>query len=388
MRDGTVLARHYGTGENIQVHWNAGEFTAIEPAEDSQSSMPWIAPSLVDLQINGYGGIDFQHDDLCLNDLLIAARALQAAGCAQFLLTLITDDWTKLVSRLSRIRSLRMESPELQSAIAGWHIEGPFLSSEPGFHGAHSPTHMCDPDPDKIHELRNVTQNDPVLLTVAPERNGTIEGIRLAVSLGMKVSLGHANPPTEVLRNAIAAGATGFTHLGNACPQALDRHDNLLWRVFDTTGLTVGLIPDMIHVSPALFRLIHKVFPSTSIYLTTDAMSAAGAPPGRYTIGSLELEVGEDQIVRQPGKTNFAGSALRPIDGVRRSAQMLNRSIQEVWDLFSTHPAQFMGLQSGISTGLPANFCLFETHDGQITDLKTYTLGALTGQKEDTPADL
>ena len=382
MRNGNVLARHYATGNPVRVQWEAGSFAAIEPAGNPKSTETWIAPSLVDLQINGFGGIDFQRDDLSENDLLIAVRELEAAGCAQFLLTLITDDWTKLVNRLKRFRSLRDESSELRRAIAGWHIEGPFLSNEPGYHGAHNPIHTCDPEPDKIYELRSIIEGDPVLLTLAPERRGAIDAIRLAVSLGMKVSLGHANPPIEVLRNAVAAGATGFTHLGNACPQALDRHDNLLWRVFDTTGLTVGLIPDKIHVSPVLFRLVHRVFPATSIYLTTDAMSAAGAPPGRYTIGSLELEVGDDQIVRQPGKTNFAGSALRPIDGVRRSAQMLSRTCQDVWDSFSTHPANFMGLKSGLSAGLPANFCLFDIDDGQIINLRTYSFGALTEHRE------
>ena len=76
----------------------------------------------------------------------------------------------------------------------------------------------------------------------------------------MRVSLGHTNASAEVLRQAVAAGATGFTHFGNACPQELDRHDNILWRALDTPGLTAGLIPDGIHVSPVLFRLVHRLF--------------------------------------------------------------------------------------------------------------------------------
>src|SRR5256886_5679973 len=88
--------------------------------------------------------------------------------------------------------------------------------------------------------------------------------------------------------------ASAFTHLGNGCPRELDRHDNILWRVFETPGLTVSLIPDSIHVSPAPFRLFHREL--ASICYTTDAMSAAGAPPGLYKIGSLEVEVGPDLI--------------------------------------------------------------------------------------------
>ncbi len=333
--------------------------TGVEPVSALKEEV-WIAPSLFDVQVNGYGGVDFQRDGLTVEDLLSAARQLRAAGCARFLLTLITDEWPKLTARLKHLRSLRAESDELKRAIAGWHIEGPFLSHEPGFHGAHNPAVMLDPTPAHISELRNVTGDDPVLLTLAPERQGALEAIQLAVSRGMKVSLGHTNASAEILRDAVKAGATMFTHLANACPRELDRHDNILWRVFETRGLTVGLIPDRIHVSPALFRLIHRLQDSDSIYYTTDAMSAAGAPPGKYSIGKMEMEVGADQIVRQPGKTNFAGSALRPIDGILRAAQMLNCPWQEVWPRFSGIPARVMGLRSELKVGEPADFCLLK----------------------------
>src|SRR5262249_52232917 len=159
-----------------------------------------------------------------------------------------------------------------------------------------------------ILELREITGNDPLLLTLSPERAGALEAIALAKSRGIRISLGHTNASAEVLRQAVKAGATLFTHLGNGCPRELDRHDNILWRVFETAGLTVSLIPDRIHVSGPLFRLVHRVLGGDSIFYTTDAMAAAGAPPGRYRIGALEVEVGADQVVRQPGKPLFAGS--------------------------------------------------------------------------------
>ena len=148
--------------------------------------------------------------------------------------------------------------------------------------------------------------------------------------------------------------------MGNGCPRELDRRDNILWRVFETPGLTPSLIPDQIHVSPALFRLVHRVLPADAIYYTTDAMAAAGAPPGRYKLGAVDVEVGADQIVRQPGKSNFAGSALRPIDGIFRAAQMLNRPWQEVWPHFSQTPARLMGLPNGFEPGQRANFCVLK----------------------------
>ena len=117
----------------------------------------------------------------------------------------------------------------------------------------------------------------------------------------------------------------------------------------------------------------------TSIFYVTDAMAAAGAPPGRYTIGPLEVEVGADQLVRQPGKSNYAGSALRPIDGVFRAAAMLGCPWQEVWDAFSTRPASFIGLEAQLKVGAPADFCVVKMAEGNRLDLlETYSGGGMT----------
>lgn len=371
MSDGELCARHYATGEQVRVRWQAGRIVAVDSATGGVLPDAWIAPGLVDLQINGYGGIDFQRDGIALEDLVTATRKLRAAGCTRCFLTLITDEWSRLVARLRHLRALREQSPELRRAIAGWHIEGPFLSAEPGFCGAHDPALMRDPTPEHLRELRDATADDPLLLTLAPERDNALTAIEQAVSLGMKVSLGHTNASAELLAEAVRRGATGFTHLGNGCPRELDRHDNILWRLFETRGLTVSLIPDTTHVSPALFRLIHRELGANSIYYTTDAMSAAGAKPGRHKLGRLELEVGPDQIVRLPGKPNFAGSALRPIDGIFRAAGMLGCSWREVWPQFSETPARLMGLRGGLEVGAPADFCVLSvTPENALRELE------------------
>jgi N-acetylglucosamine-6-phosphate deacetylase len=377
MSEGEICAWHFATRQPVRLRWERGLIARLEPSLAPPDTDCWIAPGLFDLQVNGYGGVDFQQDNLDAEDLLSAARQLRAAGCTRFLLTLITDEWAKLTERLKRARALRAQSSELQSAIAGWHVEGPFLSGEPGFCGAHDAALMRDPTPAHVRELRAITGNDPLLLTLAPERPGALEAIAEAAALGIKISLGHTNAPTEILREAVRAGATGFTHLGNGCPRELDRHDNILWRALDTPGLTASLIPDGIHVSPVLFRLIHRALGPEAIYYTSDAMSAAGAPPGKYKLGALEVEVGADQIVRQPGKTNFAGSALRPIDGIFRAAEMLNCPWQEAWGRWSQKPAAFMGLPDGLEPGQPANLCRMKfTGGNQLSELQVLAEGS------------
>jgi N-acetylglucosamine-6-phosphate deacetylase len=377
MSEAALHAWHYRTRQPVEIRWRDGVITSVRAAEPDRASRVWIAPGLVDLQINGFGGIDFQQDNLTREQLLSAVRQLRASGCPRFLLTLITDEWSRLTNRLRHLREVREQSEELRAAITGWHIEGPFLSSQPGYCGAHNPSAMRDPTAERIRELRALTGTDATLLTLAPERAGALEAIALAVSSGMRVSLGHTNASAQVLRDARQAGATGFTHLGNACPRELDRHDNILWRVFEAKGLFASLIPDRIHVSPSLFRLAHRLLDESSIYYTTDAMAAAGAPPGRYRLGRAEFDVGEDQIVRQPGQSNFAGSALKPIDGVFRAAEMLGQTWNDVWDRFSLRPAQWMGLNCDLSPGNEASFCVLHL-DGaanQLVNLQVFFRG-------------
>ena len=397
----TLHALHYATGRPVRVTWHEGTITALEETAEPPPKEIWLAPPLVDLQINGYGGVDFQRDDVTLEELHQATSALRRDGCAHFLLTLITDEWPRLLARLKRFRKLRTRSEKLQKAIIGWHIEGPFLSEQPGFHGAHRPALMCDPTPQHMEELRAATGDDRVLLTMAPERHGALEAIAHATKLEMRVSLGHTDARAEILRQAVVAGATGFTHLANGCPRELDRHDNILWRVCETPGLTVSFIPDGHHVSPAPFRLLHRLLNQRAaglqpageaflggefqelvsavpnfrplpvanwqhVYYTTDAMAAAGAGPGRYRLGPVEVEVGADQIVRQPGQTNFAGSALTPIAGVFRAAKMLNCPWQECWRTFSEAPAQFMGLENELRVGTKS-FCVFDPENKAAT---------------------
>jgi N-acetylglucosamine-6-phosphate deacetylase len=358
--EGELHAFDFSTAKPIRVCFADGIISRIETISKAPPEEQWIAPGLFDLQVNGYARIDFQKDGLDADSLLLATRGLQKAGCTRFLIALITDEWDIMMSRLSHLRSLRESSVELKQAIVGWHIEGPFLSTEPGYHGAHDPACMLDPTPSHIQQLREITQKDPVLLTLAPERRGSINAIRLAAASGITVSLGHTDASAEIIAEACDAGARAFTHLGNGIPRLLDRHDNVLWRVFESRGLTISLIPDRIHVSPPLFRIIHRLLGPERIYYTTDAMSAAGAPPGRYTIGKLELDVGPDQIVRQPGKPLFAGSALRPVDGVFRAAEMLGCGWQSVWDGWSTRPAQLLGLRNELAVGQPATFCILK----------------------------
>jgi len=364
MANGEVHAWNILDRQPVLAKWDNGIFTDITPTTEPPAQNKWIGPPLVDLQVNGFAGIDFQQDGLTAEQLLHATNALSQAGCGRFFFTLITDDWEAMTRRLAKAKQLRDANQALGQAIAGWHIEGPFLSAEPGYCGAHPPDLMLDPTPEQLEEIREITSDDPVLLTMAPERESGLSAFAKARELGFRVSIGHTNAPGHIMRRVTAGGSTGFTHLGNGCPAEMKRDDNILWRGLDTPGLTYSLIPDRWHVSPALFRILHRLIDRDTLYYTTDAMAAAGSTPGKYSLGHLELEVGPEEIVRLPGTPNLAGSALTPINAIRHAADMLRCDWQDIWKHYSTIPAQFAKLPDGFEPGARAELVEIETGPG------------------------
>ena len=126
-----------------------------------------------------------------------------------------------------------------------------------------------------------------------------------------------------------------------------------------------------------LFRLFHRALDPARICYTTDAISAGGAGPGVYPLAGMKVEVGADGIVRQPGKQNYAGSSLAPLEGVRRAAEMLRNPPQAVWDFFSTQPAKFTGLAPALTAGAPADFCLL-MEAGKNTRVEIHFAGEAT----------
>jgi len=265
---------------------------------------------LFDLQVNGFAGVDFQRPDLSRHDLERAAEALRRHRTTGILYTLITDTIDALAAQLERVERIRAESAAVRDMIVGYHIEGPYLLPELGYHGAHDPRKMKAPDRAEFDRLWRAAGGRIRLVTLAPEWPGSPEFIRHLAGHGVTASIGHSNAGDAAIDAAMAAGLTMCTHVGNGVPQQLHRHDNIIQRLLARDELTAVFIPDGIHVPAATLRNFVRAKPRAKVLFTTDCMAAAGAPPGRYTIGHIEVEAGADGVVREPGKPNFAGSSL------------------------------------------------------------------------------
>lgn len=268
--------------------------------------------SLFDIQINGFAGVDFQQDALEATDLRRAVDALAEHQTRRFFLTLITDRISALRGRLIHLENLRAEDPVVAAAVCGYHLEGPWLSPEAGYRGAHNPELKGNPEYEAFQSLQDAAGGNIRLLTLAPELPGSMNFIRQVLGQGTEVSIGHSNADEATIDAAVRAGVRFCTHLGNGVPTELHRHDNVVQRLLSRDELHAFFVPDGIHLPPNVLKNMQRAKPWDRFWFTTDAMAAAGAPPGRYRLGAHELEVGEDRVVRMPGSPQFAGSALEP----------------------------------------------------------------------------
>lgn len=296
--------------------------------------------TLFDIQINGFAGVDFQQPDLPAADLRRAVDALAAHDTRRFFLTLITDEIGSLCAKLQNIERIRLVDPVVGEAACGYHIEGPWLSPEPGYRGAHDPRHMGSPNSADFDRLQEAAGGHIKLLTMAPELPGSMDVIRHVIRSGVEVSLGHTNASDAEIDKAIDAGARFCTHLGNGVPTDMHRHDNVIQRLLARDELTAFFIPDGIHLPPFVLKNFFRAKPHGKALFTTDCMAAAGAPAGVYRIAHHELVVGEDRVVRVPGSSSFAGSALSPDEGVRSIRCWLGLAEDEARSLFSTSIAE------------------------------------------------
>lgn len=263
-----------------------------------------------DLQVNGYGGVDFNTDDLTPDGLHRACELLRRDGVAGFLATITTEDLDAMCRRLAVLARYREVDDLAKELIRGFHIEGPFLNENTGFRGAHPLDAIRPAGPDAMRRLLDAAGGLTRLVTLAPERDPGFAVTRMLVSQGIIVSAGHTDASLDELRGAVDAGLSMFTHLGNGCPMLLHRHENIIQRALSLAGrLRICFIADGVHVPFAALRNYLRLAGTERSIVVTDAIAAAGLGPGRYRFGRWDLLVGEDRVARAPDGSHFVGSA-------------------------------------------------------------------------------
>jgi len=252
-------------------------------------------PGYVDLQVNGHNGADFSSPQLTGDEVVRATEQLLAAGTVVFLPTLITASPELYRRNITLIRKA-ITKAGLPRHVPGVHLEGPFLSSQPGAVGCHDPMFIQPPDPGVLDRILAETGNFIRLLTVAADQPGAENLIRHARNKGIAVSLGHHLADVEQIRRAADAGAQALTHLGNGVPNQLDRHRNPIWAGLADDRLTAMIITDGHHLPAEVIKCMIRVKGADKIIVVSDASPITGFPPGRYHA------LGNDAILEPNGK--------------------------------------------------------------------------------------
>lgn len=298
----------------------------------------------VDLQVNGYLGVDFSSPRLVLDEILRVTKALSDAGTRAYCPTIITSD-LETYRRNLPILAAAMETPGVKGSLLGIHLEGPYLSPREGARGAHAPGKMRRPSNDEFDRFQEWASGRISLLTLAPELDGAISLIsHIRRHYSTRVSLGHHLADREVIIRAADAGATLITHLGNGCPNQLPRHENMIVHQLAIDSLAAGLIADGIHLPDDFLRVAFRCKGADRIFIVSDSAPIAGLAPGTYeTLGnSVRLTAtGRIESVHAPHLVG-SGKNLAQCMSHLRSLEFL--SDVELTRVGSENPLRFLGL--------------------------------------------
>lgn len=270
-------------------------------------------PGFVDLQVNGYRGVDFSSPKLTEEDFVDACKALIRQGTVAFLPTVITSSPKTYEKNLGLI-ARAMDREDLRGHLLGIHLEGPFISPENGARGAHDLRWVRQPEITLLDKLHDWAHYKIKLLTIAAEAGGADEICRHASNLGITVSLGHQMANETDLDKLVASGASALTHLGNALPTQLPRHENPLWAGLANDGLKAMIIADGHHLPPSVLKIILRTKGISNTIVVSDASPVAGLPPGKYHTLGNEVVLDASGLVYNPQNGYMVGSSATMLD--------------------------------------------------------------------------
>ena len=308
-----------------------------------------VAPGFVDLQVNGFGGVDFLDADG--DGYRRAGEALLETGVTAFMPTLITAPEETLVAALAEIPA---NGDDTGARVLGVHLEGPFLSA--WRLGTHPPVGRRDPDQELLERL--LAAGPVRIMTLAPELPGALDLIDTLVARGVVVSCGHTDASVEQADLAFDRGARTVTHLFNAMRPFMHRDPGIVGAALTRDDVIVQIIVDGIHLAPETTSLVWSAA-AGRVALVTDAVAAAGMGDGRFSLGAREVRA-ENGVVRQDDGT-LAGSTLTMIDAVR-NLHALDVPLELALAAASTVPAQILGRPDigSLGIGRPADLVVLD----------------------------
>jgi N-acetylglucosamine-6-phosphate deacetylase len=322
---------------------------SVGPGSDTGG---YLAPGWIDLQVNGFAGVDYNSPAAAHEEIARSIRVLFSTGVTRFYPTVITGSPEDMAGALRNLAEAKERLREGE-AIEGFHVEGPHISPEDGPRGAHPSRWVRRPDVHEFHRMQDAARGLIRLVTLSPEWPEAPRYIETLVEEGV-VSIGHMTATAAQIADAVRAGATMSTHLGNGAHPVLPRHPNYLWEQLAEDRLAAGFIVDGIHLPASFLKTALRAKGPARSILVTDAAMPAGCAPGRYRLGEQEVDLTADNRVVLAGQTRLAGSALRMDRGVENLMRLAGLSLPEAVRMATVNPARAAGIagrQRGLETG-------------------------------------
>ncbi len=326
-------------------------------------------------------GVDFADQGLSPGMIREATRALWKEGVTSFLPTLITADQESLRNSFS-ILSKALDDEEIGMSIPGFHLEGPYISPVKGFRGAHLEKFIREPDWDEFQEFQLAAKGGIKLITLAPEIEGVVPFIQKCSQDGILVSLGHHNGSAKEIDEAVNAGASMSTHLGNGCANMINRHNNPLWPQLADDRLSVSLIVDGYHLNREEVQSFYKIKGKDRTILVSDALDLAGMEPGTYNRWERKVEL-TPHVVKFPAEDVLAGAASPISLCVGNMMKFTGCCLSEAIQMASTNPARLLGLHDlgELQKGKRADLILFTIENGELVIQQTIVAGKVVWRR-------
>lgn len=307
-------------------------------------------PGLVDIQVNGYAQVDFNAEParLELSAIRQACQKMRSRGVVRFLPTFTTDALPNVLERLRRFAQFRRDDEVVESMVPGFHMEGIFISPQDGPRGAHPLEHCHTPAQLRglVAQLQEACGGLLKIFSLAPELPGAMEVIASGARQGVVMALAHHAATPDTIAQAVSTGARLCTHLGNGAHATLPRSDNYIQHQLANDRLWASFIADGHHIVFPTLKNYLRAKQFSRCILTTDAMAAADAPPGRYALGRTSVDVGSSGRVSLSGTPYLAGSALTLDMALLNVTRNCDVTFAQAWEMASTQPAKLLGLRN------------------------------------------
>lgn len=315
-------------------------------------------PGFIDLQVNGYAGIDINDPATSPDKIIELSEILAEKGTAAFLGTIYTAPKEAMEQCVENV-ALAIQKQEKPGRILGIHLEGPFISAEEGYRGAHPKNAICAADLPWFRKLQKISHNTIRIVTLAPEQKNVLNFIR-TFSPEVLISVGHSNCNYETLRKAVDAGLKIATHIGNACAHTVDRHDNPIVRILAQPELPLCFIADGLHLPQAFIRMLINARPTEKLIVVSDSVAVGGLKPGNYRVSNgMEVILEKNGRITLASNPNLmAGSSATMLQCMNHMASLNLLTYYELFNIGYSNPLKL--LNSDVTTSNRVIYNQFE----------------------------